>query len=349
MANERLRRAIQQAGLRLEDVADHVEIDVKTAERWITKGRLPHARNRARTAQLLGVDELELWPELADERTGRASTDGELVRLYAHRGAVPHERWYELLEATTRAARRAGASPGCSCRMAARISPRWSGGRPRRASRFGCCTAIPRAMRSRCAAPRRASATGWPRGSGWRSAYMRDAFDEPGVVGAAARHDALQLDLPLRRRAAREHARVRRRGRAVAGPAPAAASRAGGCSITTWRASSASGRRPGRSRGAAGEAAWRGVAVGRRIDYLDDPDAPAANSLVPSVNVAVVDDRGSAAADPALGQRQLGVARWRDGPGRDRSREAASARRKRRPASTARSPAWSASTRTRGT
>jgi ADP-ribose pyrophosphatase YjhB (NUDIX family) len=27
--------------------------------------------------------------------------------------------------------------------------------------------------------------------------------------------------------------------------------------------------------------------MGRRIDYLDDPEAPAANSLVPSVNVAV--------------------------------------------------------------
>jgi 8-oxo-dGTP pyrophosphatase MutT (NUDIX family) len=32
--------------------------------------------------------------------------------------------------------------------------------------------------------------------------------------------------------------------------------------------------------------------VGRRIDYLDDPDAPAANSLVPSVNVAVADEHG---------------------------------------------------------
>src|SRR5262245_56133556 len=70
MGNERLRRAIQQSGLRLEDVADHVEIDAKTAERWITKGRLPHARNRARTAQLLNVDELELWPEVADGRNG---------------------------------------------------------------------------------------------------------------------------------------------------------------------------------------------------------------------------------------------------------------------------------------
>ncbi len=31
----------------------------------------------------------------------------------------------------------------------------------------------------------------------------------------------------------------------------------------------------------------------RRIDYYDDPDAPAANSLVPSANVVVVDDAGA--------------------------------------------------------
>ncbi len=32
--------------------------------------------------------------------------------------------------------------------------------------------------------------------------------------------------------------------------------------------------------------------MGRRIDYLDDPDAPKANSLVPSVNVGVTNDEG---------------------------------------------------------
>jgi 8-oxo-dGTP pyrophosphatase MutT (NUDIX family) len=32
--------------------------------------------------------------------------------------------------------------------------------------------------------------------------------------------------------------------------------------------------------------------MGRRIDYYDDPDAPRANSLVPSVNVAVTNDAG---------------------------------------------------------
>src|SRR5215467_2192797 len=32
--------------------------------------------------------------------------------------------------------------------------------------------------------------------------------------------------------------------------------------------------------------------MGQRIDYYDDPDAPTANSLVPSVNVVVVNDAG---------------------------------------------------------
>jgi ADP-ribose pyrophosphatase YjhB (NUDIX family) len=33
--------------------------------------------------------------------------------------------------------------------------------------------------------------------------------------------------------------------------------------------------------------------VGRRIDFLDDPDAPEANSLVPSVNVGVLNEEGA--------------------------------------------------------
>lgn len=34
------------------------------------------------------------------------------------------------------------------------------------------------------------------------------------------------------------------------------------------------------------------ASVGRRIDYYDDPDAPKANSLVPSVNSIVQNERG---------------------------------------------------------
>ncbi|WP_460333376.1 NUDIX hydrolase [Actinoallomurus acanthiterrae] len=32
--------------------------------------------------------------------------------------------------------------------------------------------------------------------------------------------------------------------------------------------------------------------MGRRIDYYDDPNAPAANSIVPSVNMVVTNDQG---------------------------------------------------------
>ena len=32
--------------------------------------------------------------------------------------------------------------------------------------------------------------------------------------------------------------------------------------------------------------------MSRRIDYYDDPDAPPANSMIPSVNVVVTNDRG---------------------------------------------------------
>src|ERR1039458_8790687 len=52
----------------------------------------------------------------------------------------------------------------------------------------------------------------------------------------------------------------------------------------TWRASSGSGTPQSRCRGEA--------LMGRRIDYHHDPDAPAANSIVPSVNVAVTNDAG---------------------------------------------------------
>lgn len=98
MPNERLRRAIHDAGLHVEDVARHVGIDAKTAERWITKDRVPHPVNRALTAQLLDVEEAVLWPQLADGGRGRAATSAELVAIYADRGAVPRNRWYELLD-----------------------------------------------------------------------------------------------------------------------------------------------------------------------------------------------------------------------------------------------------------
>ena len=96
LPNERLRQAISDSGLRLDDVAAEVGIDVKTAERWITKNRVPHPANRASVARLLSVDEVDLWPQLADA-AAQAATDAELLRVYPHRGAVPAGQWYDLI------------------------------------------------------------------------------------------------------------------------------------------------------------------------------------------------------------------------------------------------------------
>ena len=98
MANERLRQAVLDAGLSLDDLAAQVEIDVKTVERWITNGRVPHPRNRTKTARALGLDESLLWPQMADARA-RAVASSEVLHVYPHRGAVPPESWYELLSA----------------------------------------------------------------------------------------------------------------------------------------------------------------------------------------------------------------------------------------------------------
>src|SRR4051812_46590190 len=101
LSNERLRRAIGAAGLQLDDVAVEAGIDVKTAERWVTKGRLPHPRNRASVARLLGVDELELWPELT-EQAARSADAADLLRVSPPRGGVPPALWYELIESARR-------------------------------------------------------------------------------------------------------------------------------------------------------------------------------------------------------------------------------------------------------
>lgn len=102
MPNERLRRAIHDAGLQLDDVARHVGVDAKTAERWITKERLPHPADRAQVAQLVGVDEFLLWAQLVQGRRGKAASDAEVLGIYPMRGAVPANAWYDLLESTRR-------------------------------------------------------------------------------------------------------------------------------------------------------------------------------------------------------------------------------------------------------
>ncbi len=66
MANEQLKNALQHAGLQPDDLAEQIEVDVKTVRRWLY-GALPYPRHRTRIARALDGTELELWPELTPE------------------------------------------------------------------------------------------------------------------------------------------------------------------------------------------------------------------------------------------------------------------------------------------
>jgi hypothetical protein len=86
-----------QAGLAVGDLADCCGTDVKTVERWLSLGRVPHRANRWEAARRLGADEAWLWPQ-AVPRPREAAAASELVRLYPDRASVPRELWARLLD-----------------------------------------------------------------------------------------------------------------------------------------------------------------------------------------------------------------------------------------------------------
>jgi transcriptional regulator with XRE-family HTH domain len=95
--NERLRSALAQRDVTVEELAKACAVDPKTVDRWITSGRVPHARHRYSAAKRLQVDEAYLWP--ADERTTPllSGVKSEMVEVYPNRASVPRKLWIELL------------------------------------------------------------------------------------------------------------------------------------------------------------------------------------------------------------------------------------------------------------
>jgi transcriptional regulator with XRE-family HTH domain len=81
--NEPLRRAIRASGLTLAQLAERLQVDHKTVERWISPGRTPHPRHRQTLAAILDVPESELWlPSRADQQaSGAPSIDDLLGRI----------------------------------------------------------------------------------------------------------------------------------------------------------------------------------------------------------------------------------------------------------------------------
>jgi hypothetical protein len=94
--NESLQQALIRARLREDDVAAHLRVDPKTVRRWVN-GRVPYPNSRAALADLVGVDEADLWPDAGGPLTGRTRPE-ELGGVYSHRWAIPRDVWRRFFE-----------------------------------------------------------------------------------------------------------------------------------------------------------------------------------------------------------------------------------------------------------
>ncbi|MEU7004510.1 XRE family transcriptional regulator [Nonomuraea sp. NPDC046570] len=95
--NDNLRHALINARLQPVDVAAHLAVDPKTVQRWLN-GRIPHPRHRWAVADLLHIDEADLWPDAQRRR----AISGEVQAVYPHRWAVPQAAWRHLFQSATR-------------------------------------------------------------------------------------------------------------------------------------------------------------------------------------------------------------------------------------------------------
>jgi transcriptional regulator with XRE-family HTH domain len=91
-----LQRAILEANMTAEEVAEKIEVDARTVARWMAGGRLS-SKNRVALCRLLGATAADLWPDLS-LRLNEPRNDPDFVRLYTVRGDVPQALWRELLD-----------------------------------------------------------------------------------------------------------------------------------------------------------------------------------------------------------------------------------------------------------
>ncbi len=101
MPNDRLRDALGKAGVTASMLAEQLEVDPKTVERWVSTGRAPQPRNRGRIAALLGESEGWLWPNaLSPDRVGEIARS-EVVQVFPQRALVPFDVWPRLFSGAT--------------------------------------------------------------------------------------------------------------------------------------------------------------------------------------------------------------------------------------------------------
>lgn len=93
MSNERLRAALLKKGLTPAQLAERLQVDVKTAERWISGLRAPYRKHRFAVAALLGVDETYLWPDALNRNQVSAASESEILSIFPHRWMATRDLW----------------------------------------------------------------------------------------------------------------------------------------------------------------------------------------------------------------------------------------------------------------
>jgi transcriptional regulator with XRE-family HTH domain len=97
MPNERLRTALLERGVTPADLAEALEVDPKSVERWIS-GRTPYRRHRYAVAAHLGVDEAYLWPDALTRDQVASASESEIINIYPHRWSVPSDLWRNFFD-----------------------------------------------------------------------------------------------------------------------------------------------------------------------------------------------------------------------------------------------------------
>ncbi|SES49643.1 Transcriptional regulator, contains XRE-family HTH domain [Streptomyces sp. yr375] len=98
MSNQRLRSAMLARNVTVQSLAEAIDVNPKTVERWITQGKVPYQRHQYATAEVLKVDVTTLW---ADDRVVETATDlskAEIATVFPHRHTVPSGFWREMYD-----------------------------------------------------------------------------------------------------------------------------------------------------------------------------------------------------------------------------------------------------------
>jgi transcriptional regulator with XRE-family HTH domain len=99
MVNDNLRAALQHAGLAPDDLANIVQVDVRTVRRWLSGGT-PYARQRGKVARALDVPEHDLWPDIATPPPRPpAAQPNDVLAAYTAASDLAAPDWKALMHA----------------------------------------------------------------------------------------------------------------------------------------------------------------------------------------------------------------------------------------------------------